>query len=72
MKELKNKLREALDMCNSLYPEDEDPNSDINGGPKQLDTGKPMESDSPGNDFGDKEMRKKTISRMIAKKISGA
>lgn len=69
MKELKAKLKEAYDMCCGLYPDDEDSESDLNGGPK-LPEGKPMESDSKGNDFGAKDMKKKAIAKMLAKKMS--
>lgn len=69
-RDLKNKLKEIYDMACSLYPEGEDGDSDINGGPKDVN-GKPMESDAPGNDFGDKVMKKKMLSKMIAKRMNG-
>ena len=67
---IRGKIREIESMCNSLYPEGEDPDSEMNGGPKTVDMGKPMESDFESGDGGEgKAMKKKMISQMIAKKI---
>jgi len=75
MKQLKDKLQgiastisEAIEMCSGLYPEGTDPDDDMNGSPK-MPEGKPMESDAKGNSFGDKEMKKKAIAKMLAKKM---
>lgn len=64
-------LSDACKMCEGgLYPKDEDSESDMNGAPKTWE-GTPMESDSEGNGFGAKDMKKKAIAKMLSKKMGG-
>jgi len=56
--------------CGGLYPQGQDSQSDMNGGPNTFE-GKPFESDAEGNGFGEKQMRKKGYAKMLARKMNG-
>lgn len=74
MRELKDKLMgiqsmigDAVKMCSGLYPEGEDSEDEMNGGPKTAE-GKPMEAG--GDDYSGKESKKAMIAAKLAKKVS--